>query len=77
MSRENSVDAGGEIRSMIEISWNREKANEIADARRKFGDYTAQGWLAFVTTFGNRKAQIYEFDPAVEKIFLVPVAEGG
>lgn len=62
---------------MIEISWSRDEASEVAVARKKFEEYTRQGWLAFRSLPDKRKVQVYEFDPALEKIFLVPLAEGG
>ena len=62
---------------MIEITWNKERPSEVAAARRKFEEYTRQGWLAFTVTSGNSRMQVYEFDQALEKIFLIPLAEGG
>jgi hypothetical protein len=61
----------------MEISWNKERPSEVAGARKKFEEYTRQGWLAFTVTPGNRQLQVYEFDQALEKIFLIPLAEGG
>jgi len=79
MSRGNSVafDASRGLSSMIEISWSSESAHEVAAARKKFEEYTRQGWLAFMVASDNSNVQIYEFEPAIEKIFLVPLAEGG
>lgn len=54
-----------------------QRPSEIEAARKKFEDYTRQGWLAFSLASDNRKLHIYEFDPCLEKIFLVPLAEGG
>ena len=79
MNRRDSVplDRQRELSPIIEISWSLKRASEVQAARKKFKEYTRQGWLAFRLASDNRKVQIYEFDPCVEKIFLVPLAEGG
>ena len=70
-------DAQKGLRSMIELSWSTQSREEVAVARKRFEEYTRQGWLAFTVGSDNRKHQIYEFDPVIEKIFLVPLAPGG
>ena len=61
----------------IQISWNKENAEEVALAKKKFEEYIRQGWLAFTITSDNKKVQIFTFNPVLEKIFLVPLSEGG
>jgi hypothetical protein len=72
-----SFDHDKRFSSLVEISWNKERPSDVEAARRKFDEYTRQGWLAFIISPKNSKVQVYEFDPALEKIFLVPLAEGG
>jgi hypothetical protein len=79
MNRRDSVplDHQRELSSIIEISWSVKSTSEVESAKKKFEEYTRQGWLAFKLASDNRKVQVYEFDPCVEEIFLVPLAEGG
>jgi len=69
-------DRDRKLSSAVEISWNKERPNEVAAARRKFDEYTRQGWLAFMVARNSSRLQVHEFDPALEKILLVPLAEG-
>lgn len=61
------------------IIWDRNNADEVANARRTFNDLKAKGYLAFKVTDkdGNKGDQIREFDPAVERMILTPPMRGG
>lgn len=59
------------------ISWDKENAKEVALAEKKFEEHVRQGWLAFTISSDNEKIQLFDFNPELEKIFLVPLSEGG
>jgi len=61
----------------IRISWNKEKPEEVALAKQKFEEYLRQGWFAFKFSSDNKKTLVLAFDPALEKILLIPASEGG
>ena len=54
-----------------------EDQEEVSLAKKRFMEYLKAGWLAFAVTPENRRVQIFEFDPRLEKIVLIPFAEGG
>lgn len=59
------------------ISWDKENAKEVVLAEKKFKEHVRQGWLAFTISPDNKKIQIFDFNPELEKLFLVPLSEGG
>lgn len=61
----------------VEIFWNKEDAAEVARAKEAFEKYIRQGWFAFAITHENKRYQIFEFDPELERVFLFPLVEGG
>lgn len=62
---------------IFRISWNKNSAEEIASAEKKFKELIRQGWFAFTVKAGNKKVQIFDFNPEHEEIFLIPLTEGG
>ncbi len=57
---------------------DRRDANHGANARRTFDDLKRKGFAAFaVGAKGEKTTQIREFDPAAEKIIMVPALAGG
>lgn len=62
---------------IVKIFWNKNNVEEVTLAEKKFKEYTRQGWLAYTITVNNEKIQIFDFDPTLEKIFLIPLAAGG
>ena len=64
-------------RRPITLTWKREDPKEVSLAKKRFTEYVKAGWLAFAVTPQNRRAQIFEFDPKLETIVLIPFAEGG
>ncbi|MFQ6075217.1 MAG: hypothetical protein ACE5Z5_03645 [Candidatus Bathyarchaeia archaeon] len=61
----------------VEISWNKEDMGEVARAKETFEGYVRQGWFAFALRHDNKRYQIFEFDPELERVFLFPLVEGG
>jgi len=64
-------------RRPLTLTWRMEDQEEVSLAKKRFMEYLKAGWLAFAVTPENRRVQIFEFDPRLEKIVLIPFAEGG
>jgi hypothetical protein len=64
-------------RRPITLTWKMEDSREVISAKERFTEYVKAGWLAFALTSENRRVQIFEFDPRLERIVLIPFAEGG
>lgn len=64
-------------RRPVTLTWRVEDAGEVASAKERFEQYVSCGWLAFTIKPGDRKIQIFEFDPELESVVLIPFAEGG
>jgi len=70
----NVMDTTGHL----EIKWNRNNTEEVESAREIFEEKTEAGYSAFkIKTLGGQGERIDEFDPAAEKIMLVPQLKGG
>jgi len=61
----------------VTVVWDSRNTEEVKKARRKFEEYMKKGRIAFAVTPENRKIQIYNFDPKLEKIIMVTLVEGG
>jgi len=61
---------------MIKIVWNKNRLEEVERAREMFEKYKRQGWIAIIEREGEPK-MIFDFDPEVECIILLPVIVGG
>ena len=61
------------------IMWSRDNPDEVDNARRTFNELVGKGYAAFKVKGkdGEKGEQIREFDPAVEKMILVPQMRGG
>jgi hypothetical protein len=59
------------------LTWRMEDPKEVSLAKERFMEYVKAGWLAFVVTPENRRVQVFEFDPRLERVVLIPFAEGG
>jgi hypothetical protein len=60
------------------VIWDRNNADEVANARETFDALRAKGFAAFsVKDDGERNVRLDAFDPAAEKIILVPRMQGG
>ena len=59
------------------LTWRMEDPKEVSFAKERFMEYVKAGWLAFAVTSENRRVQVFEFDPRLEKMVLIPFAEGG
>jgi len=60
----------------IKIVWNKNKLEEVERAREIFEKYKRQGWIAVIERKGELR-MIFDFDPEVECIILLPVIVGG
>jgi hypothetical protein len=74
----------GELATMgrsgdTKLIWDAENADEVANARRTFDDLKKKGFSAFAVTGakGSKGEMIREFDPAAERIIMVPALQGG
>lgn len=74
----NAMAVMGE-RGDTKISWDPRVPAEVEAARRQFEFLTKEKrYAAFkMTVSGERDAMIREFDPAAERIILVPQMQGG
>ena len=60
------------------IAWDSSKAAEIEVARAAFDKLVAKGYLAFgVKGQDKQDKQMYAFDPAAERLTLIPPIAGG
>lgn len=60
------------------LVWDDDNEDEVANARRTYDDLKRKGFAAFaVGAKGERAAQVREFDPAAEKLIMVPALAGG
>jgi hypothetical protein len=62
---------------ILVLEWNKDDADEVERAEKTFTTYLKKGWIAFAVTPEEKRIHVYAFDPAVEKIILAPVVEGG
>jgi len=60
----------------MDVSWNIDNTEEVAEAERIFLKYLADGWIAFSDNPQGRK-RIFHFDPKLELIVLMPPLGGG
>lgn len=68
------LTGGGDVKKL----WDRNNADEVADARRSFEELTGKGFAAFaVAKGGGREGRMTAFDPAAEGYILVPQIRGG
>lgn len=73
----------GEIATMgtsgdVKTIWDRTKPDEVDNARSTFDNLRKKGYLAFkVDSKGEKGEQIDKFDPAAEKMIMVPPMMGG
>jgi len=64
-------------RKPITLTWKMGDPRDVSLAKERFMEYLKAGWLAFAVTSENKRIQIFEFDPRLETIVLIPFAEGG
>jgi len=62
---------------ILVLEWNKNDADEVELAEKTFTTYLKKGWIAFAVTPDEKRMHVYTFDPAVEKIILAPIVEGG
>jgi hypothetical protein len=62
---------------ILVLEWNKNDADEVELAEKTFTTYLKKGWIAFAVTPEEKRMHVYTFDPAVEKIILAPIVEGG
>jgi len=60
----------------MDVSWNVDNSQEVTYAENKFREYLADGWMAFSDEPKGRK-QIFNFNPRIERIILMPPLGGG
>lgn len=71
-----TVVAGDVVEGEIRLTWNKGNVEEIERAEKIFNEYREKGWLA-VGEIAGRKIQIFNFNPDLEKIILIPLELGG
>jgi hypothetical protein len=60
------------------LEWNRHNPDEVAAARTYFDSLRGKGYLAFARQpNGDRGRQLEDFDPAAERIIMIPPVRGG
>lgn len=57
------------------ITWDRNDARDVAEARDFFTKLTRQGWLA-ATREGTFKRAL-DFKPEYSELWFIPISEGG
>ena len=57
-------------------TWDVDNSQEVAHAEETFRQYLADGWMAFSDDPWGRR-QIFQFNPKLERIVLVPPLGGG
>ncbi len=60
----------------MKVSWDINDSREVAYAEKKFHEYLADGWIAFSDDSEGR-IQIFNFNPKLEIIILMPPLGGG
>jgi hypothetical protein len=58
------------------ITWDVDNSQEVTHAEETFRQYLADGWMAFSDERGGRR-QIFQFDPKLDRIVLIPPLGGG
>ncbi|MDQ1279427.1 MAG: hypothetical protein QG670_689 [Thermoproteota archaeon] len=76
IGRSPTVVAGDVVEGEITFTWNKGNVEEIERAEKVFKEYKEKGWLA-IAEFAGRKTQIFNFNPDLEKISLIPLELGG
>ena len=76
IGRTPTVLAGDSVEEEKSISWSQDHPEQVAEAERVFKEYTVKGWLA-IGEAGDRKVQIFRFNPELERITLSPINLGG
>lgn len=71
------INLGGDMK----VRWSADNAHEVASARRTFDELKGQGFTAHVVT-GPKGARttgevMREFDPAAERVVMVPTMVPG
>ena len=60
-----------------EVTWDIDNKQEVTYAEEKFHEYLADGWIAFSDDRKEGRIQIFDFNPKLERIVLVPPLGGG
>ena len=76
MGNSPTVIVGDVIEEEIRLTWSKDNMEEISLAKKIFKEYLEKGWLA-VGEGGDRKMQVFSFNPDLDRITLSPLALGG
>lgn len=61
-----------------ELKWDPDVGMEVRAARAAFNAYMEKGYVAYEPArFGGKGQRVTEFDPALDKLILVPPIQGG
>lgn len=71
-----TVIVGDTVKEEIRLTWSKDNPEEIVFAKKTFLKYIEMGWLA-IGEIGDRKMQIFSFDPDFKRITLSPLMLGG
>jgi hypothetical protein len=62
----------------FKVLWDRHNPEEVEAARKTFNDLKKKGYAAFkLTGSDGRGEQVREFNPADERLVMVPALQGG
>ena len=62
----------------IVLTWEREDAEDVEEARTFFTKLTRQGWFAVpVSRDKGKLGRILEFEPEYGELCFIPLSEGG
>ena len=59
----------------MEVTWDVNNSQEVTYAEKKFHEYLADGWIAF-SDDNEGRIQIFNFNPELERIILMPPLGG-
>ena len=60
-----------------EVTWDADNNQEITKAEKVFHEYLADGWIAYSDDPKEGRKQIFNFNPKLEMIVLMPPIGGG
>jgi hypothetical protein len=61
----------------VRLVWDKRNQEEVKLTEEKFRKYVQSGWMAYSVNIDKEKVQLFDFNPDLEEIFLIPLVEGG
>ena len=72
-----SLLAAGDATGDSRIEWSKDNPTEVEAAREMFARLKAKAYRAYKIVKGDQREIIHSFDPAAEKIIMMPQTVGG